>query len=1175
MDKANGNTAYTGLEIAIIGMAGSFPGAADIEAFRENLERGVESISFFSPRELIEAGHDPAEVEHPDYVKAISVMADKQYFDAAFFGYLDEEARLMDPQMRVFHQCVWTALEDAGYDPDTYPGQTGLFAGAGSSLNWEAYVVQASVERGIDGFYAGQLRDKDFMPSRIAYKLNLKGPSVFVKTACSTSLVALHMACRALLTGDCRMAIAGGVSIKNEFKTGYMYKEGLVASPDGHCRAFDADSRGAVSGEGAVAVILKKLKTALADGDHVHAVIKGSAVNNDGLRKVGFTAPSMDGQAEAIRLAHKMARVEPRSISYVEAHGTGTVLGDPVEIAALTQVFGTSEEKYCALGSVKSNIGHLDEAGGGAGLIKTVLALKHKQIPPSLHYRAANPELGLEESPFYINTRLRRWENPGYPLRAGVSAFGIGGNNAHVILEEAPVLPSTPLTGGYYLFVLSARTEAALERMTENLRVFLKNHRDISPADAAYTLQIGRRALECRRFWVCKDISEAADMLSAPGAPGACRTGIVPKGARKDEFAWPGEARDSREVLEEAGMQWLQGAAVDWRELYGDSPPRRVPLPTYSFEKTAYPVAVDAFKMMMQRREPVAPGTVEEAEAGHRSMPRPDLDTEYLEPAGETETKLAQIWQEVLGYDRVGAADDFFRLGGHSLKAVALAARVHRDFRVHMPFSEVFKRPFIRAMAEYIDASAGVAYRGLEPVEKRAYYPLSPAQKRIYILYRMDPSTVSYNMPHIVHLEGTYDIAGMDGVCRRLIRRHESLRTSFHMRGRNPVQRVHDTETVNFIFEYDTVEGMSSEPGAEEPYASVVRNFIRPFDLSKAPLFRAGLVKVDEGKYILLVDLHHIISDGVSQGILVAEALQMYADPDGPLPELRLQYKDFACWRQERMEAGELREQEAYWLDRFREAPAPLDIPLDYPRPPSLDPGGRRLYFRVPEAETSYLRDLAGREGATMFMVALALFQFLLSRLSGQEDIVVGTVVAGRGHGDLDDIIGMFVNTLALRNFPTADKTFIQLVREVRDGTLEAFDHQDYPFEDLVEKTVAERDANRNPLFDVMYSFNAYEPGQEPPDNEPAPEPGPEAVQAKFDLVMSGTDTGKHLDMGMEFRTALFKTETIQRFTGYFKEIAAGVVENENMRLGDFNIAGHLAEAGTAGFAKADSEFDF
>ncbi|GHO97479.1 hypothetical protein KSF_075270 [Reticulibacter mediterranei] len=501
---------FNSSDIAIVGMACRFPGAPNVTAFWENLRNGVESITFFSRDQLEKAGVPSSIVHQPDYVGAEGLLENADCFDASFFGYTPREAEVMDPQQRLFLECAWEALEMAGYDPERYKGSIGVYAGT----NINTYLLfnlltNKKIIQSIGDYQARIASDKDFLSSRVSYKLNLRGPSLTIQTACSTSLVAVHMACQSLLRYECDMALAGGVSLSVPQKRGYLYQEGMIFSPDGHCRAFDANAQGTVPGNGAGIVVLKRLADALNDKDSIYAVIKGSAVNNDGSAKVGYTAPGVQGQEDVITEALTFADIDPRTISYVEAHGTATLLGDVVEITALTQAFqavsSSRENAYCALGSVKTNIGHLDAAAGIAGLIKTVLALQHKQIPPTLHYNTPNPTFDIVNSPFYVNTKLVDWSANGSLRRAGVSSFGIGGTNAHVILEEAPSTIQQEETPQWSILPFSAKTASALAATQSQLKDYLSQHLDIPLSDIAYTLQTGRRSFEQRGFVVGKN----------------------------------------------------------------------------------------------------------------------------------------------------------------------------------------------------------------------------------------------------------------------------------------------------------------------------------------------------------------------------------------------------------------------------------------------------------------------------------------------------------------------------------------------------------------------------------------------------------------------------------------------------------------------------------------------
>lgn len=501
----------TGLEIAIIGMSGRFPGADNANEFWNNLKGGVESISFFTDDELEEK--DLNLVKNPNYVKARGMMNNIEYFDAEFFKYSPRVAALMDPQLRVLHECAWEALEDAGYNPHQYDGPIGSYIAATTNLQWVAGLFSKTDEF-TNYFELETFNTSEFYSTRLSYNLNLKGPSYTVQTACSSSLVSIHLACQALLCGECDMALAGGVSISEIKKKGYLYAEGMIHSPDGHCRAFDEEAKGTIPSSGAGIIVLKRLEDAISDKDNIYAVIKGSAINNDGCNKVGYTAPSVEGEAKAIKAAQYAAEIEPESIGYVETHGTGTVLGDPIEIEGLKLAFNLDKKGVCPIGSVKSNIGHLGYAAGVTGVIKTALSIKHKLIPPSINYKKPNPKIDFNNSPFFVNAELAEFKNDKYPLRAGVSSFGIGGTNAHIILEEAPkVIPSLQEESKCNMILLSARTESALDKCSHNLSEFLMENKEVNLKDIEYTLQLGRKHFKHRKMFTCSEVEEAIKLL--------------------------------------------------------------------------------------------------------------------------------------------------------------------------------------------------------------------------------------------------------------------------------------------------------------------------------------------------------------------------------------------------------------------------------------------------------------------------------------------------------------------------------------------------------------------------------------------------------------------------------------------------------------------------------------
>ncbi len=527
------------LDIAVVGMAGRFPGARNLDEFWHNLADGIESITRFSDEELLRSGVPADCLSNPNYVKAAPVLQDPGHFDADFFGFLPLEARTLDPQHRILLEVAHEAMEDAGYDPGRYPGRIGVFTGAA----FNTYFVDSGLSCEFAQDYIPTLisSDKDFLSTRISYKLNLKGPSLTIQTACSTSMVAVHLARQSLLSEESDMALAGAISVRVPHRAGYFCDGGGVVSPDGHVRPFDAKANGTVFGSGAGILVLKRLADALADGDNIHAIIKGSAVNNDGSEKAGYTTPSVDGQADVVAEALSNAGVEAESITYLEAHGSGTPVGDPVEVRALTKAFRTFTQRsnYCAIGSVKSNVGHLDAAAAVAGMIKTILALKHRTLPPSVNFSQANPEIDFQSTPFYVNTQLQKWTSDS-PRRAGVMSTGMGGTNAYVVFEEAPELGHAPRKNSSQLLILSGKTPLALDRSAQRLREFLEHNDSVNLGDVAHTMCVGRRMFSHRRCLVAASREDAIAALAEQNSKRVFSGVNDGSGGRPVVFMFPG-----------------------------------------------------------------------------------------------------------------------------------------------------------------------------------------------------------------------------------------------------------------------------------------------------------------------------------------------------------------------------------------------------------------------------------------------------------------------------------------------------------------------------------------------------------------------------------------------------------------------------------------------------------
>ncbi|NOQ24123.1 MAG: acyltransferase domain-containing protein [Bacteroidales bacterium] len=1437
---------YTGFEIAIIGMSGQFPGDTDINNLWEKLAKGEELITFFSDEELLKAGIKEELVKSSNYVKANSFIKDREYFDSVFFEYSPDEVLLMDPQMRLFHQNVYEALESAGYDPYTYNEKIGLFAGASDSLNWEVFASMAN-NGNLDRLTTISLSSNQFMPTRISHKLNLKGPSVSVYTACSSSLVAICNACNNLLLGESKIAIAGSSKLFESAVRGYTYEEGFINSPDGHCRTFSANSKGTVPAEGVGVIVLKRLQDAIDENDNILAVIKGYGLNNDGSNKQGYVSTSPEGQSEAILIAQKMAGVDSDSISYVEAHGTGTEIGDPIEVEALIRVFGKSKDKSCALGSIKTNLGHMDSTAGVGGVIKTVLALKNRKIPPSLNFDKPNPKIDFENSPFYVNTSLIDWESK-YPLRAGVSSFGIGGTNAHVILEEAPNSKASIEGREFKLIQISGKTESAMLRNIEKLKLYIEANEDLNLHDVAYTLQVGRASFLNRAVCVCKDIvglknklnqkewkykknvTKKGDqavifMFSGQGAQyvnmckdlynrekefknivdecferaitisginfkailfndnntkestdeinktintqpllfiieyaisklligwglipdclighsigeyaAACISGVfsfddalklvikrgqlmqgVNEGSMlsvsisenelkdllkdfkaisiaasnsdthfvvsgedeeinafkiilenkkyscqllktshafhssmmdgildefkneiektsinemkipiisnltgekiksdqlKDPSYWsehlrktvlfskgikgvleenkkavfievgPGMAlstftranklkssehkvlnlirhpkemlNDNEYLMNKIGELWLAGIELNYEHFYRNEYRKRVSLPTYSFEKIPYLTDVNAFNLIMESASERSGGSrfedrltkqLSELMNSRKAFKaeRPSISSNFEAPQAPQEIKMSKVWEKLFGISDIGLNDDFFELGGDSLRATTLLNRIFKEFGEEVSLKQFFAEPTMKGVVDCINKQEKVNFVKIQNVEKRDYYPMGSAQKRLYFLHEFDPTGLGYNIPQVLKVEGKLNKERMQKTFNRLIDKHESLRTEFMLVDNEPMLKV--SENINLNIEYYRNVDIDKQ----------IEKFIRPFDIEKSPLFRAGIIEINNNEYILMVDVHHLVCDGISLEMLIKDFVSLYIYDHKE--SLNYQYRDYTTWLDNNERKQSILLQKEWWLNEFKEDVPKLELFNGHYDDSNKSQKGNTIVFEIGKEKTEKLYDLARSEGTTQFMLLLSLYNILLSKISQREDIVIGTPVAGRVHADLENIIGMFVNTLVLRNFPKGELTFREFLSTVKDKVLQVFDNQEYTYDELINELKSQKIISQNSLFDV--SFDVRNIGSdnniEIEDFKASPYGYVEEVSL-FDIALNVSLAENKIELQFNYRTDIFELETINKFYEYLLNIIDSITSNPDVIIQNIEI---------------------
>jgi acyl transferase domain-containing protein len=645
-------------DIAIIGLAGRFPGAKSVDDLWQNINNKVNSIVTFSTEECIASGVNRELVLHPNYIRAKGYLEGADFFDADFFRFSHNDAEIMDPQFRILFEITWEALENAGYIPEYYPGKIGLFVGTSivdtyfeQNLSMPGYTL--SSER----FPLVLHNAKDFLPSLLSYKLNLRGPSSAIQTACSTSLVSVCIAAQSILSGESDIALAGGACVTTPLKAGYLFQEGMMLSPTGSCNTFDQRANGIVLGNGAGMVVLKRLNKALEDKDTIHAVIKGFATNNDGSARIGFTAPGILGQQAVIQSALARSAVKPEQISYVETHGTGTILGDLVEIQALQKVFSSCKQRSIAIGSIKPNIGHLDAAAGIANLLKLTQALKNRILPPTVNFQQPSSQLKLEETPFYVNTESNSWKS-NEPLYAGTSSFGMGGVNAHVILAEAPPINNNQALSTPVILILSARSKEALQKSCKNLAHFLQNRPQINLTDVAYTLMVGRKSFKYRATFKITNVKEAIHKLS--------------------EFK-------SDKILDEPFTSWLAGGDIDWDKENAENKHYRIPLPTYPFERKKYWANRDTLKLPT-----------------FKSIPKELSESKNQLEREQVVAIVKEVYEKFLIQKDINLDADFASLGGESLSAILITHEINQALQVKVPFSIMANNLSVMALVNHI-----------------------------------------------------------------------------------------------------------------------------------------------------------------------------------------------------------------------------------------------------------------------------------------------------------------------------------------------------------------------------------------------------------------------------------------------------------------------------------------
>ena len=1116
--------------IAVVGVAGRLPGADDKDTFWANLVAGRESIGDFPEERLDDLRRvaDPGRQTKGGYLDRVDE------FDPEYFGITPQAAVELDPYHRMVMELLVETMEDAGHPRSSLEGsRTGVFVGTDNShrLNMSYLPFLPEVDfSAMSGSWPGLLA------GRLSYHFDLRGPAMVTDTGCSSGLLALDSAIKAIRAGDCSGALVAAVNLF--LNPGSLGSE--TESADCQVRAFDADAHGTVWSEGLAAVYIKPLSQAVADRDHVYGLITGHAVNSDG-RSNGITAPNAKAQKDLLLEAWKRARIDPETIGYIEAHGTGTVLGDPIEISGLKSAFGqfTQRRQFCGLGSVKTNVGHTVGAAGLVSLVKTLLCLDREAIPASLNFEVPNSYLDLVDSPVYMVDQLTSWRRGEAPRRAGVSCFSLAGTNAHVVLEEAPVLPPREVDEGPFCCPLSGRTPDLLRETAGRLARALEDSPGLRLDDVCFTMQVGREHLDERAVIFCEDraglLAGLRALEAADGAEADLNTAFVVRNGDPLE----GDALTRFGALLAPVRAFLDGAP---RPFSSEGSARRVSLPVQRFDHARYWDETVHRRQTTSQPVDAADDWVAEAVAGPSRL-------EGGTP-GSVPSIVAHVWCDVLGYPQLRAEDDFFGLGGDSVSSVKIVQALSDGLGLEIPAPLLLAHPTVDEFAVALiglgvdedrirraaDGALAAAPRHDHACEPEEYeLALTAPQRSMYLSARLDEDSVAYNVSGLTISRAGVDVAALEDGVRAMTRRHDSLRATFHMSNGVPVQRIHAEMPV-------TIERHQlAAPAAGETHEELARRkmsgFVRPFNLEEGPLFRIGHLEFADGVTCIATDFHHIITDGTSMGILFGD-LETVMGGTRPAPLAR-GYRAALGTLVERESGEAMRAHRRYWSKRFADDVPVLQLVTDWHRPDVVSGAGATLFTEI-DAETSQrLRQFARDNDLTPFMVLLATFGQLLSRMSGQHDVVIGSPVMGRPGTDYADLVGMFVNTLPIRLRTDPATPVAGFLEEVRATVLEAFAHQDCPLELFLQDVEVRREPGRRPLFDVCFVHQNTDMGLETGGDEVL---SFDDGSAKYDITLSTRESGGRLLLEWEYSTDLFREETIRLYADRYVQLLTSLI---------------------------------
>ncbi len=1138
-------------DIAIVGISVNLPTGENLDDFWNSIIKGedvVKDLSSVRKNDLLNYLEKVRNTENIEFQQC-AYLNEIDKFDSSFFNISPTEANLMSPLHRLHMEVIWKALEDYGYSEEDLNGKkVGIFSGLINDADIYYYrnLIKMYDRSDLRMALTGSLYA--MISARISYFLNLKGPSIMIDSACSSSMSALISAIESIKFGQCKAAVVSGAYLK--FMAVKDENELIgIESADGRTRSFDNEAEGSGFGEGVVALVIKKLKDAERDNDRIYGVIKGYASNQDG-RSLGITAPNLDSQCDVIKRSLSMAKVSAEDISYFETHGTATNIGDVIEVAAMEKALKsyTNKKAYCAAGSVKSNIGHLFAASGVTSIIKCVLAIKHGMIPPSINFNYPNKKINFLNSPIYINTIPRTWKVKD-KKRCCISNFGISGTNCNIILEEYQnnkVI--NKIERKNYVFSITAKSKNSLKGLINKYIDFLEKE-DVDLMDLSYSTLVRRNHFKYRLILIVSSISEAiSDLKYALNhyEEENLKENIYYNfigNMKKDSTKEINDLvkTDDLDSLKQLCKYYINGFRINWNQMFSEGC-RYIDIPSYYYDRKRY--WVELKENSIYKMAPISNNSNKEEKASINDNKEISVISTKGRSITENEKIIGEIWAKVLGFTEVQIEDNYFEMGGDSILGIKIINLLNAYYKVDINVSNLLESATVEKLAKEIENMKAVQVDNTEVIkviEKQEYYDLSSSQMRIFLLEQIETSLTKYNINSAYLVEGTLDIEKLEKVINEIIERHEVLRSQFVICDGIPKQKV--LNKVEFKIEY--VEKV-------DDIDNLIQRFVRKFDLEKPPLLRALVGNLKDGRKIFLFDMHHLVTDGTSFDILINEIEELYNG--GKLKPLNIQYKDYAAFYNNMSQSAKWAKEEKYWLNKFKNEVPVLNLPTTYAREDKVYTKGKKFYFEFSDALYNKLKVFVKENKVTNFMVTISALYILLHKYSGDKSICIGTPTSGRFNKELNNLIGVFINTLVIKNQVNEDTEFCEFLDDVKSNVLSAFDNADYGFEYLVQKVRANKDISRNPLFDVMFIYQNLGDKSINLEGSKFTNYDIKEVVPKYDITLELLPKGNKIFGNFEYSSELFSEKYIGDLYEHYINVLEQVISNKDIKIKDIDI---------------------